>query len=510
MIKLRRNTVAAADRARKGEQDLAQVAGLLSEAATAQGEAAGLLRTWPFDHGQVAQARGAALSRLESARALLGRMHDAATEDEIERLRRELRQTYLELAQRQSALLGEVAAIGDRPVDRRTRFDTRRAGRSQINLGQAARAVIDEHAIVSGSGIFTIVHGEIDVESSRASGILLKGAASTEVLDSQGTITGRLEMLAAALGDDSAGDAPFERGGGSDGGGASGDASGDEDEPALPSIAELRLLRSMQSVMLDDTRATASSTSSRPEGLEELGRRQRALSDIAETLFERVRQQQDPIKVDHTPPDRSPPAWGPRAVKDKQSLYEVESRALDPLPSLDALLGLEEHGINVTPPARPTPRDSVEALLFEMRTAASDLEVEHDAGLDVQRMQARALERLDAMIDRARRQQGSDSPDPTGGDTSDSQEAAGQTQGQQATQATSPATGEQDGTGGDGTRSPIDPRRSGPIEDERRQWGGLPPRVREMLEQGRRDAYATLYEQLTGEYFRTLAEDPAP
>ena len=51
-----------------------------------------------------------------------------------------------------------------------------------------------------------------------------------------------------------------------------------------------------------------------------------------------------------------------------------------------------------------------------------------------------------------------------------------------------------------------DPRLGGLLEESDEEWGSLPQRVRDMLRQGRRDSYSSVYEQLTGEYYRKLAE----
>ena len=44
------------------------------------------------------------------------------------------------------------------------------------------------------------------------------------------------------------------------------------------------------------------------------------------------------------------------------------------------------------------------------------------------------------------------------------------------------------------------------MEELDREWGGLPRRIRDMLMQGRREAFSSVYEQMTREYYRRLAE----
>jgi hypothetical protein len=45
------------------------------------------------------------------------------------------------------------------------------------------------------------------------------------------------------------------------------------------------------------------------------------------------------------------------------------------------------------------------------------------------------------------------------------------------------------------------------LEESRVEWGRLPDRVRELILQGRRDRVSTLYERITREYYRRLAEE---
>ena len=45
------------------------------------------------------------------------------------------------------------------------------------------------------------------------------------------------------------------------------------------------------------------------------------------------------------------------------------------------------------------------------------------------------------------------------------------------------------------------------LSESRIEWGQLPARVRELVLQGRRDKVSTLYERLTREYYRKLAEE---
>ena len=47
----------------------------------------------------------------------------------------------------------------------------------------------------------------------------------------------------------------------------------------------------------------------------------------------------------------------------------------------------------------------------------------------------------------------------------------------------------------------------GELSESRIEWGKLPERVRELVLQGRRDRVSSIYERLTREYYRRLAEE---
>jgi len=45
------------------------------------------------------------------------------------------------------------------------------------------------------------------------------------------------------------------------------------------------------------------------------------------------------------------------------------------------------------------------------------------------------------------------------------------------------------------------------MEEGRVEWGTLPPRIRDLVQQGRRDRVSSLYLRLTEEYYRRMAEE---
>ena len=208
-----------------------------------------------------------------------------------------------------------------------------------------------------------------------------------------------------------------------------------------------------------------------------------------------------------------PPAEAP------QTAPPTESE--DDEPSLDELLGLEEDESAAT--AEEIARREAEAelqrrldeegllndfalALEKMVISAELLEVAFDPGLGTQRVQEEILARLDSLIDQARKMQSMCSG---GAGSSGSRRQPQPPPGPQQSQAEQNESRNQNASDGQATGPP--PRRDGDVntifEESRTEWGSLPQRVRDMLLQGRREKFSSLYEQLTREYYRRLAEE---
>ena len=71
-----------------------------------------------------------------------------------------------------------------------------------------------------------------------------------------------------------------------------------------------------------------------------------------------------------------------------------------------------------------------------------------------------------------------------------------------------------DGDASDSTEGDPPAPRHGDVnqifDESRTEWGSLPQRIRDMLLQGRKEKFSSLYERLTREYYRRLAEEGSP
>lgn len=162
--------------------------------------------------------------------------------------------------------------------------------------------------------------------------------------------------------------------------------------------------------------------------------------------------------------------------------------------------------------------DLMHQALGSMRVSAERLGKETDVGIGTQRVQQDVIAKLDALIEEAKKRckggkcGGSSSSCQNPGEQKDGDGKPGESQKsnesrsrKDAGKAAARASGS-DAAGAE--PPPIDPTDEGTLLDESRaEWGNLPERVRDLIRQGSRDRIAALYQRLTEEYYRRMAED---
>lgn len=150
--------------------------------------------------------------------------------------------------------------------------------------------------------------------------------------------------------------------------------------------------------------------------------------------------------------------------------------------------------------------------VVQMSRSASLLGESLDPGIDTQRIQEDVLAKLDLLLKQPSKksksssssssQSASQSQDPRKAPPKPS-EQQGQQQ-QEGTRSEKPASETNESAG-------AVPRQEGALEQSLEgsgaEWGNLPARVRDMIRQGLRDRPSSLYQRLTEEYYRRLAED---
>ncbi len=210
-------------------------------------------------------------------------------------------------------------------------------------------------------------------------------------------------------------------------------------------------------------------------------------------------------------------AYATATIQDGQVPVEKKK---DTPPSLDDLLGLEtdESESDADEAARLESERELQRRLDEkeindaflvaldrMAMSAKRLGELFDTGLATQRIQEDILAKLDQLIDRARRMQSQASASSS----SSPQSSQSQNPGQRSNQANN--SQRRDGTPQDSQEGNPPPRQEGDIQtilqEAGVEWGTLPQRLREELQQGRNDKFSSMYRRLTEEYYKRLAEE---
>ncbi|CAG0995811.1 hypothetical protein PHYC_02553 [Phycisphaerales bacterium] len=188
----------------------------------------------------------------------------------------------------------------------------------------------------------------------------------------------------------------------------------------------------------------------------------------------------------------------------------------DAQPDLDELLGLKKPG-EAAPATLDTTRTELDRHLKPeevtdefaqavglMDESAHRLASAKDTGLDTQRLQSDALKRLDKLIEEAQQRGGQKKQKQR---QQQQQQDQQQAQKQSSQQQSDPQPSNQAGTPQVGQQSgALTP----PRPAESASWGNLPEHVRQALTEGRSDRFSSLYQQMTEQYYKRLAEEPRP
>ena len=209
---------------------------------------------------------------------------------------------------------------------------------------------------------------------------------------------------------------------------------------------------------------------------------------------------------------------------------EVDPPQEEAPPSLDDLLDIEgeesKGGGDSDAAITESDRRALDAALAEQepakqfRSAIADMLVSSemleisDTGMGTQRLQQRIVDRLQALIDSAARQQQQQQQQQSSSSSQQEQQDPGrrqeeqqqQQQQQQEQQRNRQNEGQQDGS----SNQPPPPDSAdleGALDGAGVEWGGLPPRMRELITQGMRDRVSEMYRSLTEAYYRRMAEE---
>lgn len=157
------------------------------------------------------------------------------------------------------------------------------------------------------------------------------------------------------------------------------------------------------------------------------------------------------------------------------------------------------------------PGDVFDQAVRQMGQAADRLGQHHDVGLKTQRLQQEVIEKLDQAIALARQQQsqkGASGSSGSSGQTQQQQGGSASNAAQQQASGSQAAAGQGASPGGApiGGHDAADQAR-GSMQSNRTEWGNLPARLRDELQQGINERFSSMYREMTGAYYRRLAEE---
>ncbi len=281
-------------------REAAEVAGYIDSAANAQSAAVVALRAG--DQPEADSNERISLARLKEARAEAQKLEDEAEEREADRKREELKRGYMEALELQVSLRADTAPLLGKELDRRERQTARLLAERQEAIRQALAALRSSTQEMDEAKMFDYAHARLDTTTGQVSRTLAEGSAPASVGRDQNSAVRILQGLIAAVEEMQRKKDDFrEEESGSDGGGGGG---GGGEQPLIPPIAELKLLRFMQVEAAELTRGAEESSDA--ELTEHVTRLQRELADQAKALLERMQEDQGPGPQPPAPQPQEP------------------------------------------------------------------------------------------------------------------------------------------------------------------------------------------------------------
>ena len=288
MIRLHQNTLGVAGELATSFQELAQVADIIREAADEQSTAIVELRD--------ANTQGAEESELESLDALnralaeAERLDEEAAQRDQDRKLQELRKAYRDMLEQQVAIRAETKPFVGIDLARRQRAQVRGLGGRQEALRELIAQLPEQYEELSQAPVFEFAHERIDEALATASETLSGAVVNAAVIRRQDSAVRLLRSLVRALEDLEQDEEAFREG--EQEGGEGGGSGQQGEQPMIPPIKELLLLRALQQEAADLTKAVNDDASAEQEEITDVAAMQRGLAEQAKSLIDRLQQQQ--------------------------------------------------------------------------------------------------------------------------------------------------------------------------------------------------------------------------
>ncbi|MDZ4755555.1 MAG: hypothetical protein SGJ11_13795 [Phycisphaerae bacterium] len=324
MAKLAQNTQAVASEARAAGSEANSVARILDRAADSHGGAVGSLRATPVKLAEATTSEERGLELLKSALEQTKTTREQVERREAERKKGEILAVYRRVLDRQAGAIAGVSAA--RPadltarLDRRALIESKRLSIVQGEIGRELAQMLADFEDLRQSVAFLQAHELIAGWASDASTRLAQGDLSDATVAGQQQILETVSQLIEALNEQQPDDQQFASDADPNAGGAQ-QAGGGEGPPppTIPPVAELKLLRGMQQMLLDRTRKLDGVRQMDPSlagavdaELKALGEMQQRVLDAAVEVVKKLdrpaQEAPDPESQDPESPDPEEPA----------------------------------------------------------------------------------------------------------------------------------------------------------------------------------------------------------
>ncbi|HTL30620.1 MAG TPA: DUF4175 family protein [Tepidisphaeraceae bacterium] len=432
-----------------------------------------------------------ALSALEDAKKRIDEMKEKVDQKIDENQKEGIRQQFVKIRQEQEAINGTTIQIDKAPKladGTLKREDAVRLGQLPGQQGKLADTTNKLNEVLSGAGGIVYVWANKDIVKTmndvKASLGKPNTGASTQI--EQKRIVAQLDAMIRNLAikpvqSKFAQDAANQGGGGQQGG-------QQKKKPTLPTEAELRLMKDFQLAVNDATKAMAQAKEKDKEALVATGIRQGEMRNLLDQIVKKSSGGELSLG-----PEPDPKTQLPEEANEEQ----VENQELDE----QLLNGKAEDAGKET---------DQQANLIGTRMARSKQRLAQnlDPGKTTQIIQQRIVIDLDLLIDQARQQQAQarNAPQNQQGQQQNQpkqgENAQAQNQGQQQNQQQkNPA---QDSTAGVRRQAAAEDLAK-QIQETMQEWGGLTPRQRAAVIDGKNETVIETYRKLVEDYYKSLS-----
>ncbi len=285
MIALSGNTLAVRDEALGAFPETRSIADLITQSANAQGNAINALRQTPIDLDAADRHERASLLHLNSALEEANRLDEQAADRQAQQLRTQLRDEYRSVLEIQTALRDETLPLVDQRLSRRQRASVRAIAISQGAIREQLAELLEHTQELSDAPVFVFAHAQLDRQMQRSVDGLGQRQIESRTPTLQTSSIVILTTLVEVLSDTPPAQEPDDFDDGSQSGSSSGSSGGEE--PVIPPVAQLKLLRSMQQLAAMQTREYSENPGlANNADLESLSQLQSQLSEHAKQLIE--------------------------------------------------------------------------------------------------------------------------------------------------------------------------------------------------------------------------------